>query len=315
MRFSIFQDTDIGARASNQDRMGYCFSRESLFMVVADGMGGHVRGEVAAETALQTCATLFQRVAKPQVPDPVRFLEESLLAAHRALLQYQIAHRLHEAPRTTIVACVVQQGKAWWAHAGDSRLYWLRDGVTLTRTRDHSRVQSLLSAGLIRPEQQDVHPECNKVLNCLGSPQPPRVEIVAAQPLRPGDVLVLCSDGFWAGIGEVALARAFAGAAVGKVVPDLVEQAVARNGRFADNATALAMSWEADPIDGAPTLSSLELPEGALTTTIALGPTDADDASLRAEDAAGEVAWSDDAIERQIAEIRQAIQRSRRKAP
>lgn len=314
MRFSIFQDTAIGARASNQDRMGYCFSRESLLMLVADGMGGHVRGEVAAETALQTCANLFQRVAKPQVPDPVQFLEEALLAAHRALLQYQIAHRLHESPRTTVVACVVQRGSAWWAHAGDSRLYWLRNGITLTRTRDHSRVQSLLSAGLIRPEQQDVHPDRNKVLNCLGSPQAPGIEIVAAQPLRPGDVLLLCTDGFWAGIGEASLARAFDGKAVGQVVPDLVSQAVARNGRIADNATALAMSWEADPMDGS-ILSSLELPEGALTTTIALAPTDAEPAVIPSDALMGDAAWSDDAIEQQIAEIRQAIQRSGRKVP
>jgi len=315
MRFSIFQDTKVGARATNQDRMGYCFSRESLLMVVADGMGGHVRGEVAAETALRTCATLFQRIAKPHVPDPSGFLEEALLAAHRALLQYQVVERLHEAPRTTIVACVVQQGRAWWAHAGDSRLYWLRDGVALTRTRDHSRVQSLLSAGLIRPEQQDVHPDRNKVLNCLGSPHLPRIESAASQRLRPGDVLLLCTDGFWAGIGESALARAFEGQAVEKVVPELVAQAVARNGRIADNATALAMSWESDPIAGAPTWSSLELPEGALTTTIALGPEQGVGASAGAVESGGEMAWSDDAIERQIAEIRQAIQRSRRKAP
>jgi protein phosphatase len=312
MRFSIFQDTDIGARPINQDRMGYCFSRESLLMIVADGMGGHVRGEVAAETTLQTCANLFQLSAKPRLSDPSAFLEESLLSAHRALLQYQITQRLPEAPRTTVVACIVQEGRAWWAHAGDSRLYWLRNGVTLTRTRDHSRVQSLLSAGLIRPEQQDVHPDRNKVLNCLGSPQLPRIEIASAQPLKPGDVLLLCSDGFWAGMGEAALARAFVGHPVAHVVPDLVEQAVARNGRIADNATALAMSWEADPTEGAPTLSSLELPEGALTTTIAMGPGRAPGAQ---DEAVADTAWSEDAIERQISEIRQAIQRSRRKEP
>ena len=312
MRFSIFQDTDIGARPTNQDRMGYCFSRESLLMIVADGMGGHVRGDVAAETTLQTCAAHFQRMAKPRLPDPGGFLQEALLSAHRALLQYQVTHRLPEAPRTTVVACVVQEGRAWWAHAGDSRLYWMRNGVTLTRTRDHSRVQSLLSAGLIRPEQQDVHPDRNKVLNCLGSPQLPRIETAAAQPLKPGDVLLLCSDGFWAGTSEMALAKAFMGHPVAQVVPELVEKAVARNGRIADNTTALAMSWEADPTEGAPTLSSLELPEGALTTTIAIA---SGSSSSEPDEAAADPAWSDDAIERQIAEIRQAIQRSRRKEP
>lgn len=312
MRFSIFQDTHVGARAVNQDRMGYCFSREALLMVVADGMGGHVRGEVAAELALQTCARLFQRLAQPRVTDPATFLREALAGAHRALMHYQLTEGLPESPRTTVVACIVQQGRAWWAHAGDSRLYWLRNGVALTRTRDHSHVQSLLNAGLIRPEQQDVHPDRNKVLNCLGSPHLPHIELVSRQLLKPGDVLLLCTDGLWAGIGEAQLARAFDRVSVSQAVPALVQQAVLRNGRTADNATALAMAWEADLADGAPTLSSLELPEGMLTTTITLGPTEDVRAAAVATDDAG---WSDDAIEQQISDIRRAIQKSRRRLP
>jgi serine/threonine protein phosphatase PrpC len=311
MRFSIFQDTQLGARAVNQDRMGYCFSRESLFMILADGMGGHVRGEVAAELALQTCARLFQRLAQPRIADPATFLREALAGAHRALIAYQHAQGLHESPRTTVVACIVQEGKVWWAHAGDSRLYWMRRGVTLMRTRDHSQVQSLLNAGLIRPEQQDMHPDRNKVLNCLGSPQAPEIELVSRQGLQSGDVLLLCTDGVWAGLADAELARTFERTPVAQAVPTLVREAVARHGRTADNATALAMAWDTDLSEGVPSLSSLDLPEGALTTTIALeAPADARGAAA----AADETGWSDDAIERQITEIRQAIQRSRRRA-
>lgn len=312
MKFSIFQDSQRGARAVNQDRMGYCFSRESLFMIVADGMGGHVRGDVAAEIALQTCARLFQRLAQPRVADPATFLREALAGAHRSLLAYQQAQGLPESPRTTVVACIVQDGQAWWAHAGDSRLYWLRQGVTLMRTRDHSQVQSLINAGLIRPEQQDTHPDRHKVINCLGSPQSPDIELVARQRLKPGDVLLLCTDGVWAGLADGVLARSFQAGTVAQVVPELVRQAIARHGRIADNATALAMSWESDPSGGAPTLSSLELPEGAMTTTIVLEPPGERSAAAGAAEDSG---WTDEAIERQIAEIRQAIQRSRRPGP
>lgn len=302
MRFSIFQDTALGARAVNQDRMGYCYSRESLLMVVADGMGGHVRGEVAAQLTLQACAGLFQKHAQPRLSDPADFLDLSLRVAHRELLRYQTAQGLPEAPRTTVVACVVQDGCAWWAHAGDSRLYWIRDGRILSRTRDHSKVQTLVSLGLIAEADQDSHPERNKVLNCLGSPYEPTIEITSRAKLASGDLLVLCTDGFWSGIAEQGFASAFAAAPVARIVPELVQRAVQANGRFADNATVVALDWESsESDDDVPTLSSLNLPDGAVTTTIAIGQVD---------ESAPDPGLTDEEIERQIAEIQQAIQRS-----
>jgi serine/threonine protein phosphatase PrpC len=301
MRFTIFQDTAIGARAVNQDRMGYCFTRESLMMVVADGMGGHLRGEVAAQITVQTCAGLFQREAQPRLEDPAGFLDQALRAAHRELLRYQRDHRLPEAPRTTVVACVVQGGRAWWAHAGDSRLYWLREGRVVARTRDHSKVQTMVALGLIHERDQETHPERNKVLNCLGSPCEPTVETASEVPLQPGDVLVLCSDGLWSGLSESALATAFEHVPVAQQVPVLVRRAVETNGATADNTTVVAMQWEGADDEDVPTLSSLDLPDGAVTTTISIG---------RLEEGEVEPALSDEEIERQIAEIQRAIQRT-----
>jgi len=302
MRFTIFQDTALGARAVNQDRMGYCYSRESLLMVVADGMGGHVRGEVAAQLTLQACAGLFQRHAQPRLADPAEFLDLALRVSHRELLRYQAAHALPEAPRTTVVACVVQDDRAWWAHAGDSRVYWLREGRILSRTRDHSKVQTMVSLGLIAEHEQENHPERNKVLNCLGSPYEPTVEISSHARLAPGDTLVLCTDGFWSGMPEAAFAAAFAEGPVASVVPELVQRAVQANGRFADNTTVVALVWESGESDeDVPTLSSLNLPDGAVTTTISIG---------QLEDSGADGPLTDEEIERQIAEIQQAIQRS-----
>lgn len=307
MRFSIFQDSDIGARSINQDRMGYCFTRESLMMVVADGMGGHARGEVAAQLTLQACAGLFQRMATPRLADPIEFLNTALHSAHRELLRYQAVHDLPEAPRTTVVACVVQDDSAWWAHAGDSRLYWLRNGQTLARTRDHSKVESLVAMGLITPQEQEFHPERNKVLNCLGSPQAPDIEIASQAALQRGDTLLLCSDGFWSGMPEAEVAQALQSTAVALVVPELVRQAVVRNGQIADNATVVALHWEGgDQDDDVPTLSSLDLPEGAVTTTIAFG---------RADGRGADAALTEEDIERQIAEIQRAIRKTQQPQP
>ncbi|HEY5632478.1 MAG TPA: PP2C family serine/threonine-protein phosphatase [Burkholderiaceae bacterium] len=299
MRFSVFQDTLLGARSVNQDRMGYCFTRDSLLMLVADGMGGHVRGEVAAQIAVQTAAAVFQQSARPMVAEPVGFLDHALRSAHREIIRYQHAHALPESPRTTVVACLVQRGRAWWAHAGDSRLYFVRNGALVERTRDHSKVESMVALGLLRASEQERHPERNKVLNCLGSPFEPTIEISRGVELMEGDTLLLCSDGVWSAMPEQALCERLAAGKVHEVVPAMVRDAVLASGRFADNATALALNWEGDEgvID---TLVSPMLQGGAVTTTIGFaqpGPDESADIS-------------DDEIERTIDEIRSAIERS-----
>jgi PPM family protein phosphatase len=299
MRFSIFQDSLLGQRQVNQDRMGYCFTRDAVMMVVADGMGGHLLGEVAAQIATQTLAAEFQGAAKPGLPDPIDFLDNGIRRAHREILRYQLQHGLPESPRTTIVACVVQAGNIWWAHVGDSRLYLLRDKEVLRRTRDHSKVQNLLSLGLIQPGEEDRHPERNKVLNCLGSPFEPTVEVTNAIRLAPGDRVLLCTDGVWSGLKEADLVQLAVAGTVQAVVPSIVRRAVLAQGRVADNTTALMMDWEGETI--AETLSSLDLPDGAFTSTIA---------QLLPADPKQPNDLSEDDIERTIREIRDAINKT-----
>ncbi len=296
MRFSIYQDTAIGARTVNQDRMGYCFTRDSLLILVADGMGGHMRGEVAAQIACQTTAGMFQTLARPALDDPAEFLDLALRRAHRDILRYQVANAMPESPRTTVVGCVVQNGQVWWAHAGDSRFYLLRDGALVARTLDHSKVQTMVTMGLITPEEQEHHPERNKVLNCLGSPFEPTIEIAAPLRLQPGDRLLLCSDGLWSGFAERDLCVALAAGPLATTVPEMIQHAVMQQGRSADNTTAVAMAWEGE----SESMSSTTVPEGAITTTIAIGQP--------GDEPVEEI--SEDEIERTIREIRSAIDRT-----
>ena len=152
MRFSIFQESRKGGRQANQDRTSYAYTRDALLMVVADGMGGHLHGEVASQIAVQFLTEAFQREAKPKLADPLGFLQKSITDAHFALGDYAEARGLIESPRTTCVACVVQDSTAFWAHAGDSRLYHIREGRIQAQTRDHSRVQMLVDQGRVREE-------------------------------------------------------------------------------------------------------------------------------------------------------------------
>ena len=94
MQFSVYQQTHIGGRKVNQDRMGYSFTRDALLLVLADGMGGHLHGEIAATIALQTLSMMFRMQARPYVKKPERFLEEALLQAHHDIQAYAVTHGL-----------------------------------------------------------------------------------------------------------------------------------------------------------------------------------------------------------------------------
>jgi protein phosphatase len=299
MRFSVYQESHIGGRGMNQDRMGYCYTRDALLLVLADGMGGHPRGELAAAIALRTISALFQRQADPYVKGPERFLEDACHAAHREIHRYAAAHGLPETPRTTVVACVVQHHAATWAHCGDSRLYLLRGGRVLARTRDHSHIEKLIDAGRVPPSARHTHPDRNKLYNCLGAEAAPRVELSRQVGLEAGDVMLLCSDGLWAVLPEEELVAALPTAPVERAVPELLRSALRNAGAGSDNVTGLAIAWQGTP--GMPdrpgagsTIVCTESADGAHGAT---GPADPFD---EAE------------IDRAIAEIRVAIEKSSR---
>jgi|SRR5450631_628789 len=286
--------------------MGYLYTRDSLMMMVADGMGGHARGEVASQLTMQTVASVYQRMARPILADPVAFLEEAINASHKELHRYRAEHALPEAPRTTIVLCVVQRGLATWAHAGDSRLYLVRNGAIVERTFDHSRVHHLVSSGLIRPEDAKDHPERNRIFNCLGAFVEPTVEVSHPVALHGGDVLLLCSDGLWGALDDKIIINALGGHTVMRAVPELVEAALLEGGTESDNCTALAMAWAgAESLDMVPPtdapVSTLVVPEGAMTSTI----------QITRDDDPGP-AYTDEQINEAVNEIQQAIQRASR---
>ncbi|UMR30715.1 serine/threonine-protein phosphatase [Massilia sp. MB5] len=315
MQFSVYQESHIGGRKLNQDRMGYSFTRDALLLVLADGMGGHLHGEIAASVTLQTLSAMFQQQALPYVKGPERFLEDALHAAHREIHRYRNVHQLADTPRTTVVACLVQHNMATWAHCGDSRLYWLRGGQLLGRTRDHSHVESLIDRGLVPPSARATHPDRNKLYNCLGASTPPKVEVSRRASLLPGDVVLLCSDGLWSMLTDEELAQRLFAQTVVRAVPDMLQTALSRGGAASDNATALAIMWQGSSVaDSVPTLagdastviSTETLPADLLSTTIH-GP------QAGARPSSGKTAadaFDEAEIERAIAEIRGAIEKS-----
>ncbi|CAL62264.1 Putative serine/threonine specific protein phosphatase [Herminiimonas arsenicoxydans] len=304
MRFSVYQESHIGGRKNNQDRMGYSFTRDALLLLVADGMGGHIMGEMAAQIAMQTIASLFQENATPYVKKPERFLEDSFFAAHREIHRYRAINNLPETPRTTIVACLIQHNSAMWAHCGDSRLYWMRGGQILARTRDHSRIETLIAQGKVDASERETHPDRNKLFNCLGAPNMPIVEISRRVSLQAGDVMLLCSDGLWSVLPDHELAQRLHSNTIVRAIPELLSTATGIAGKTGDNVTALAMMWESsENLQGNSTITTHTLPIGSVTTTIQ---------APRHLDLENADTYNDSEIEKAIEEIRNAIDKSSR---
>lgn len=304
MRFTIFQESRIGRRKTNQDRIAYCYSRDTLLMLIADGMGGHLHGEVAAHLAAQFVTQAFQREAQPGLPDPGLFLSRALSSAHHAILDYALDKQLPEAPRTTIVACVVQDGFAHWAHAGDSRLYLLRHGRIHTQTRDHSRVQLMMDQGLLDAEAAAQHPGRNRIYSCLGGTHAPQIEFSKRVALHDNDTLMLCTDGLWGPLGNDGVLLGLAGRNVMDAVPRMMDRAEELAGAGCDNLSMIAMQWHDDSC-------ATHAPESVSTQTMALNNfTTRLDAFPRTRTNAPTAAeLSDDDIEKAIAEINAAIKK------
>ena len=244
MRFTIFQDSYIGGRKVNQDRLAYSYSKDVLMMVIADGMGGHARGEIAADVAVSTMTNRFQQEARTTLRRPKEFLESAIHSAHRAIVSFADQHDMLECPRTTIVACIVQNGKACWAHSGDSRLYLIRNGKLAVSTVDHSRVQQLIESGVITVAQAAVHPDRNKIYNCLGGVLPPLVTHSEDWPLKIGDTILLSTDGFWGPLNSDAIAAKLKDQSLLDGVPALMRAAEAKAGAESDNLSVIGLTWE-----------------------------------------------------------------------
>jgi serine/threonine protein phosphatase PrpC len=305
MRFSVYQISRRGGREKNEDRMGYCYTRDSGLFALADGMGGHPEGEVASQLALQTMAALFQRDAHSTLEDPIRFLQEAVMAGHHQLLRYASEKGLMDTPRTTIVACILQGNSAYWAHCGDSRLYFVRGDKLIARTRDHSysELQQTLSAVVPLNERYNR----NVLFTCLGSPGKPVVDTAGPLILQKGDRIMLCSDGMWGTVEDDEIVRHLSTSTISDAVPELVEVALRKGGVKCDNVTVLAAEWEsATNNDELPNVSTDTLGEAVFASTI--------QASVVNTSSPGDNSDVDDLdeaeIERSIREINDAIRRS-----
>ncbi len=306
MKFTIYQSSRQGPRPYNQDRLAYSYSKDALLLVLADGMGGHRHGEVAAQLAVKTLTDAFQRLAVPALNSPAKFLTDHIQQVHDMIESLTQTQDLLESPRTTIVAAVIQRGYLYCAHVGDSRLYHFRNGHLLFRTEDHSVVQSLYKKGLISKADMATHPYKNKIYNCLGGETPPQIDLSNRMELMEGDTILLCTDGIWGVVDDQQIKDiVHAYRDITDATNKLLDSAEFASDDHGDNMSAIGLQW-GDRAESPITISTQLMPLGE-TTTIINPVTHLVEGGNAAND------LSDDDIENTIAEIQAALIRTQQK--
>src|ERR1700678_1400099 len=232
----VSSQSDIGCvRKNNEDSFGYwepeddqLFARKGRLAVVADGMGGYEGGQEASRLAVETLMAVYRNSGDS---DPQQALVEALQAAHEQIRQYSFEHPELRGMGTTCTAAAIVQNGLYYVHVGDTRLYLIREGQITKVTRDHSYVGRLVESGMISPEEAETHPQRNILTAALGTnpdlimDAPPRPE-----PLRPEDVLLICSDGLWGLMRDAEILKAVQNKTALQAGRILIEQARERGG-------------------------------------------------------------------------------------
>ncbi len=234
----------LGHRQENQDRLAVVANGQAALVVVADGMGGHQGGALAAETAVESLRMGFLSVMEP-ILDPIGYLHQAMANAHSAVVAVGQMMQFEVRPRATCAVCLIQQGASYWVHVGDSRLYQFRDGTLVTRTRDHSHVERLLRDGSITLAEAPTHPMRHYVEQCLGGdPVLPEMTVTGRKALQRHDLLLVCSDGFWSNFQDDDLARSLnRHADLTATLKTLGDFSVRASAPQSDNVTAVAVRW------------------------------------------------------------------------
>jgi len=190
-----------GGRPYNEDYANYLLLSDYSCWVLADGLGGHGGGEMAAQLAVETVLDTFAR----QPGMSTEHLGTYLSAANSAVINAQSKDPRLANMRTTLTLLISDYQSAVWAHIGDTRLYYFHQGLlegNRPATKDHSVPQAMADAGDIAQKDIRFHEDRNRLLRAMGNPSDFRPAITTPIALNAGDSLLLCTDGFWEYVTE-----------------------------------------------------------------------------------------------------------------
>lgn len=223
-----------GDRKEQQDRLAILPHPKGgvVLAVVADGMGGHTGGILAAQQVIHTARNNLEHFSA-RTESAGKMLKESIGEAHMMIKASRFMNE--KDPHSTAVMLLLQPGKVSWAHCGDSRLYRFRGDQLFFRSTDHSYVEQLVRQGKITPAQALVHPNRNILITSLGGGEPPKIDLGEAEDLQGGDSFLLCSDGLWGYFGDAELGGVISAFSAREACELLISRARARSNGEGDN--------------------------------------------------------------------------------
>ena len=216
-----------------------------ILAIVADGMGGRSGGRKASDQVMMTARQLFERY-DPATDDASATLNQIVQEAHIVIKLTAIS--AEEEPHSTMAGFLINpRGDCHWAHTGDSRIYQYHGAQFIKRTMDHSYVQALVNRGELTEEQAAVHPQSNILMGCLGTDNDPPVDNHFIAQLRPGDVLMACSDGIWHYFNTDEIGSVLSTLSAREATEFLIEKARTRSHGGGDNLSLVIVKLE--PLD------------------------------------------------------------------
>ena len=225
----------IGDREEQQDRLLIIQSKKEpgvILFIVADGMGGHTGGAMAAQQVMSTAQQIFGNF-HTGTDSPKKLLTNIIHESH--LIITLSSYTSEAEPHSTVVAMLLQKDRADWAYVGDSRLYHYRGQKLIQRTRDHSYVEQLFREGKIKEEDMEKHPNKNILVHCLGAANPPLIDFGGVDKLEADDTFILCSDGLWAYYSDYELGSILASCPPRVASEQLISMARAQGNGRGDN--------------------------------------------------------------------------------
>lgn len=246
--WSIGARSETGyVRSANEDRMGWRRAPFGDVIVTADGMGGYRGGALAAEIAVQTLLDLLSQ-ANPQSSQVKDQIQQAFKAANQAVFQ----RRNPADPETremgaTSVSVITHGSQAMIGHVGDSRAYLWQPEKGLKRLmRDHTRVQTMLDAGLLTPAEAAVHPDASMLDRAMGHQPTVEADVSDWIQLNQGDALLLCSDGLCGYASDSEIAKVLEAGGEPQAMTDrLIDLALSKGGE--DNVTVQFIRYGKDP--------------------------------------------------------------------
>ncbi|MDN4502267.1 protein phosphatase 2C domain-containing protein [Alteromonadaceae bacterium BrNp21-10] len=235
--------TDIGTvRKINED--DFLDASEVAMWCVADGMGGHQKGDVASRMICDYLKCLATPESYPITPTQVK---ERINQVNERLIALADTQPESSVIGSTVVVLVFDQQSAHCIWAGDSRIYRLRQNQLTRLTRDHSQVEELVEAGLLSAEDAESHPAANVITRAVGAHEELDLDVISV-PLQQGDIFLLCSDGLNKVMNDNEIAEYLISHSLDALPELFIQTALERNAR--DNVTALTVKYDGVATDG-----------------------------------------------------------------